>query len=328
MTTARMEDKALTVASGKEKEAMELVPKGAGMLGEIDPYWERTFDKWPWEAQLRHCEILARAADAIPVMYRGQSGKIFFAAQLGARLKLNPSESIARIMVVNGVPSIWGDFMFALIRASGKMESHDEWYEIDGVRVKGDDFNIVELEKAGKRVVAFVAVKRTGEPEYVKSYSIEDAKIAGLWGKKDSWIKSPKEMMMWRPRSFVGRRKFQDVLMGFDTVEVSRDYSIEEANAIAAASQVETKGAELAEKLAEGTDAGGLSQATIEEIEMLESMLNACAVGKAEEIRKDLRIVSDQLSIEQATLYVRAMGLAVDQVNAERDRVANGGSLL
>jgi hypothetical protein len=163
------------------------------------------------------------------------------------------------------------------------------------------------------------------------SYSVQDAIDGGLWGVKDAWKKSPKRMLMWRPRSFNTRDKFPDVLAGFVTVEEAQDLPNPEASGlIAAASQIETKGAELAEKLALGV--AGLPDDMIEEIQMLESMLNAVAAGKTLEIRKSLRIESDQMTNEQGTLYVRAMGLAVDEVNAERDAKQSGhvktGSLL
>jgi hypothetical protein len=317
------ESRAVTV---KEKDVMKIlgmtesktdpVPEAGG---DVVPYYEKPFDQWPIDARFRLCEVLAKS-DCIPAADRGKMANIYFKAERGARLGLSPTESISSILVVNGATSVWGDMGLALVRKSGLLAGHDEWYEIDGVRWADDDFDIIELHKHGARIVAKCSMTRRGDPPKVSAYSVQDAIDAGLWGEKDPWRKSPKRMLMWRPRSFVMRDKFQDVLYGFVTVEEARDITPEaERGAIAEASQPDTKGKDLAEKI-EGADAGVMTEDTKQEVEMLESILTAGGREKiAATIAADLRLPASGITQAQASLYVRALGLAIDQMNADAD---------
>jgi len=296
-------------------------------------YYERPFNEWPLDARFRLCEVLAKS-DCIPASDRGKMANIYFKAERGARLGLSPTEAISSILVVNGATSVWGDMGLALVRKSGLLEKHDEWYEIDGVRQADNDFDIIALHQAGKRIVAKCLMQRRGDPPKIESYSVQDAIDAGLWGEKDPWRKSPRRMLMWRPRSFVMRDKFQDVLMGFVTVEEARDITPEaERGAIAQASQPETKGAEIAAGMgAESIEM--MTKDTGEEIEMLESILNSGGrEAEAYAIAFRLCLPNDAAFITQAqaVLYVRALGLAIDQMNADADAAktkTKGGSLL
>jgi hypothetical protein len=298
-------------------------------LAMVAPFWERPFNVWPLTERMRLCEFLAQS-NSIPKSDQGNPANVYFKAERGARLGLSPTEALSHILVVNGATSVWGDMGLALVRKSGLLETHDEWFEVDGVRQADDDIDVVALHNERKRVVAKVLMKRKGEPAKTVSYSVQDAIDAGLWGVKDTWKKSPKRMLMWRPRSFVMRDKFQDVLMGFVTVEEALDLAPQEVSGIAAASQTETKGAALVETLG-GAQTAEISRELTEEIEMLESMLNGIGLGEqAAKIWRELKIGSRaEMTAEQAMLYVRAMGLAVDAHNqADDERRAASGKLL
>ena len=54
------------------------------------------------------------------------------------------------------------------------------------------------------------------------SFSVEDAKKAGLWGKQGPWQQYPKRMLQMRARGFAVRDAFPDVLRGLITAEESR----------------------------------------------------------------------------------------------------------
>lgn len=289
-------------------------------------FYQLPFNQWPLDERLRLCTFLAQS-NSIPSGDRGNPANIYFKAERGARLGLSPTESVSHILVVNGATSVWGDMGLALVRRSGLLAAHDEWWEVDGRRLPDDDLDLIELSKQeNRKIVAKVMMQRKGEAPKTVSYSVQDARDAGLWASKDVWKKSPKRMMMWRPRSFVMRDKFPDVLMGFITVEEAMDITPDaEQGAIAAQSSPETKGAEV---LGEITDAtGAASQAVLEEtrmeVEMLESILmSGGRAEKAAEIARELRIEATTMTQEQGALYVRALGLAIDAMNADADRAA------
>jgi len=100
--------------------------------------------------------------------------------------------------VINGRPALWGDAVIALVRASPLCEYI---YETD-------DGN-----------TATIRVKRRGEEEQVRSFSMDDAKTAGLAGKQGPWSQYPKRMRQMRARAFALRDVFPDVLRGMPVAE-------------------------------------------------------------------------------------------------------------
>lgn len=124
--------------------------------------------------------------------------KCMIAIMQGLEVGMTPMQSLQRIAVVNGRPTIWGDGAMALVRASGICE-----YVRESMRGEGD-----------KRVAGCV-VKRRGEPEEVtRTFGVEDAKRAGLWGKAGPWQQYPDRMLAMRARAFALRDVFADVLGG------------------------------------------------------------------------------------------------------------------
>ena len=70
-------------------------------------------------------------------------------------------------------------------------------------------------------------VKRRGEDEVCRSFSMEDAKRAGLAGKQGPWAQYPKRMLQMRARSWALRDVFPDVLKGVYIAEEARDMPTE-----------------------------------------------------------------------------------------------------
>lgn len=129
---------------------------------------------------------------------------------VGRGVGLNPTQSIANIMIVNGKSTIWGDAVPGLVIASGLLEERKEWYE----GAEGDD-----------DFTAVCSLKRVGEKEArVTRFSVEDAKRAHLWGKKGPWQEYPARQMMWRARSWCYRDTFPDVMCGLVFAEEVMDY--------------------------------------------------------------------------------------------------------
>lgn len=127
----------------------------------------------------------------------------------GARLGLDPFQSVQGIASINGRPAIWGDAMVAVAKNSGKLEY-----------IRKETISGKTQDAAGIRVV----VKRTDETEpYVEEFTIADAKRAGLWDKPGPWKQYPRRMLFMRARAFALRDAFADVLRGFRSVEEEQD---------------------------------------------------------------------------------------------------------
>jgi hypothetical protein len=163
--------------------------------------------------ELRSIEELYRFAKfvaASPFAPRGfQSPEaIVVAIQYGYELGLTPMQSLQNVAVINGKPSIYGDAMLAVVRASGLLEYIAE-----------------RLEGAGATRKAVCLVKRVGAPyERVTEFGVIDAQRAGLWGKPGPWQQYPDRMLMFRARGFALRDEFGDVLKGLVSVEEAADY--------------------------------------------------------------------------------------------------------
>lgn len=155
---------------------------------------------------MEYATIIANSA-MVPKTYQGKAGDILVAVQMGAELGLKPIQALQNIAVINGKPSVYGDALLALVQAHPSFEDIKEWYD----------------EKTN---TAFCTVKRKNQTEHTVSFSIEDAKKAGLWGKSGPWTQYPKRMMQMRARGFALRDKFADALGGLITVEEAQDYQV------------------------------------------------------------------------------------------------------
>jgi len=116
----------------------------------------------------------------------------------GMEIGLTPLTALQRIAVVNGRPTIWGDGAMSLVRGSGACE----WIKES---IAGD----------GEKMIATCEAKRRGEPTSIsRTFSVADAKQAGLWGKSGPWTQYAKRMLQMRARAFCLRDGFADVLGG------------------------------------------------------------------------------------------------------------------
>ena len=151
----------------------------------------------------------------VPKNYRGKPNDILCAIQMGAELGLSPMLSLQNIAVINDRPSIYGDAMLAICKASPLCESIEEYLD-------GDQSQINTL-------TAICKVRRRGfKNEITGSFSWEDAKKAGLATKAGAWLSYPKRMLQMRARGFALRDAFPDLLNGLITREEANDYQHEE----------------------------------------------------------------------------------------------------
>ena len=163
----------------------------------------QTFDLSPrnFEQALTFSDYLADS-DLVPKDFKGRPGNCLIAMQWGAELGLKPLQAMQNRAIINGRPSRWGDAVIALVRASPLGE----------FVIESDDGQ-----------AATCRVKRRGEPEQSRTFSMEDAKIAGLQGKAGPWTQYPKRMRQMRARAFALRDVFPDVLRGLPVAEELMD---------------------------------------------------------------------------------------------------------
>lgn len=148
----------------------------------------------------------------VPKDMRGRPGDVAAAIMLGAESGLAPITALQHIAVINGRPSVWGDVALALVMASGLLEWIDE-----------------DVGDSG----ATCTVKRRGWPESAsRTFTIEDARRAGLLGKPGPWQQYPKRMLQMRARSWALRDTFPDVLRGLSVREEVLDLEPAEPLAI------------------------------------------------------------------------------------------------
>ncbi len=130
--------------------------------------------------------------------------KVAIAIMHGLEVGFTPMASLQSIAVINGMPSIYGDGLLALIRASGLLEDVEE---------------TVEWAKDGP-ISATCKMWRKGEKTpSIQTYTRADAMKAKLWGKAGPWTDHPARMLQWRARGWCGRDKFADVLRGLRSAE-------------------------------------------------------------------------------------------------------------
>lgn len=162
-------------------------------------------------AELMEFAKLVAQSGFVPEAYRGKPADILVAIQWGAELGLAPLQALQGISVINGRPSVWGDTALALVRGSGLLVDFDE-----GVRGEGQER------------IGYCAVCRKGESPTEKTFSVQDAIRAKLWGKLGPWTQYPDRMLMLRARGFVLRDVFADVLRGVITREEAQDVPTEQ----------------------------------------------------------------------------------------------------
>ena len=146
-----------------------------------------------------------------PKDFRGKPEACLMAIQHGSEIGLSKMQSLQSIAVVNGRPTIYGDAALAVCLASPVCE----WITED---LTGD----------GDKMVATCSAQRRGYPApIISTFSVADAKAAGLWAKGGPWTQYPKRMLAMRARGFALRNAFADVLRGLVTSEEAGDYQID-----------------------------------------------------------------------------------------------------
>ena len=128
----------------------------------------------------------------------------------GKALGLSPEMSLTHCMNVNGHMSIYGDAINAIIYSSGLLKKKVEYFDEETMTA------VCTIER--KDIAG----------EETRTFSFEDAKVAGLWG-KGVWKQYPKRMAQMRARGFAYRDVFPDLLHGLITTEEARDMELSQS---------------------------------------------------------------------------------------------------
>ena len=147
------------------------------------------------------------SSQLIPKAFQQRPGDVFVAMMWSHSLGIPIVQGLQGIAVINGKPSLYGDALLAVCMGSGQMADIEE-------TVTGNADNLTATCK----------VTRRGKPTpVVSTFSMADARAAGLLGKPGPWKQYTSRMLKMRARAFALRDAFPDVLSGIASAEEMQD---------------------------------------------------------------------------------------------------------
>lgn len=156
--------------------------------------------------ELKEMASFLAASDLIPKSLNGKKENVAIVLMLGHEIGVPGIAALTNIYVVNGRPTIWGDLATALVRRSSLCEELS--YKFEGAK---------------ETLKCIATGKRRGDKEaHTVTYSWDDARLAGN-ATKDTYIKNPKDMIMWRALHRLFKFLWPDVLKGLDIREIVQD---------------------------------------------------------------------------------------------------------
>ncbi len=148
-------------------------------------------------------------AGMAPKGYEGNIEKATVAILAGLEVGFTPFAALQSIAVINGTPSVFGDGLVALVRASGLLEDIQETLDVDD---------------NGVPQAAICRVKRKGEATWGEQIVTRaQCAKAGWLQKQGPWTQTPGRMMSIRARAWAFRDRFADVLRGLKSAEEMQD---------------------------------------------------------------------------------------------------------
>ena len=152
---------------------------------------QRSQDLSTMESAYKMCQVLSKS-DLVPKSYRGKAENVFLAYIAGQPFGWDVTMSMRSFHIIEGTPSLKPEIQLALVRQAG---------------------HSVTVEKSSVDLVVINGKRSDTNDIATASYSIEDAKRAGLLG-KGNWKTYPEDMLFARAVSRLCRRLFQDCLLG------------------------------------------------------------------------------------------------------------------
>lgn len=157
-------------------------------------------------------ELMSKS-EMVPKIYQGKPGNVTVAILAGHPLGLNPFSACQSFAVINGTPSLFGDALLGIVRGSGLLTKISETVSENGQ-------------------VATCYITRRGEDPVCRTFTMDEAKKAGLLGKQGPWQSYPKRMLQMRARAFALRDVFPDILRGIGIAEEIEDIGRTEASVV------------------------------------------------------------------------------------------------
>lgn len=154
---------------------------------------------------MRFAELLA-SSSMVPQAFQGKPANVLLAIAWGKEIGLGALQALQNIAVIQGRPTLWGDAALALVRGHPACAGVREGTEGEGDARHG-----------------WCEVTRRGEQPQRRTFSVADAKRAGLWGKSGPWQQYSDRMLQLRARGFAIRDVFPDALRGVVLAEEAQD---------------------------------------------------------------------------------------------------------
>jgi hypothetical protein len=145
------------------------------------------------DVEMAKATAIAKAGDLLPRTYRANPGAVLLAMDWADRVGLSVMDAIHGVAWVQGRPVIDATLLRALAIKAG--------------------YRVLVTEASRTSATAKVVLTTTGETLGSVTYSMEDAKTAGLAG-KDNWKRNPEDMLVARATSRAVRRYCSDALVG------------------------------------------------------------------------------------------------------------------
>lgn len=153
----------------------------------------------------------AAVSDILPTAYRNKPGNILVAIDYGESMGLRPAESLYRINVIEGKPTMSAELIASQVRKRG---------------------NKLHIYKDYEHMSVTAEIIRRDDPDFKfrETKNMEWAKRMGLAGKKN-WVKDPMTMLKWRAITAVAREACPECLYGAGYTPDEMEESLDDVTA-------------------------------------------------------------------------------------------------
>jgi hypothetical protein len=158
---------------------------------------------------------LVRAARIAPKEMLDNEAALMAAIIFLIEKKISVFSGIQSVYVINNRVTMFGSLVMGLCQGAPVWDPAGHTERFTG---------------SGDTLTATCTMARKGGEKIEKSFSIADAKRAGLL-RNATYEKYPRDMLMWRARHSCIKACFSDVTSGFSIYEVERDIAVEEPTA-------------------------------------------------------------------------------------------------
>lgn len=156
-------------------------------------------------------------SQALPQVFKNVP-QVIVATQFLKEHKIPVFSGIRQVTIINGALCIWGDLPKALCDRSGLLIDFEEFLFDKEYRPISFDNKNLDAEVFG----ALCKVERKDRSALIRTFTVAQAKLAGLLG-KNVWRVYPNRMLQMRARSIALKDCFPDILMGTSIAEYDFD---------------------------------------------------------------------------------------------------------